>query len=218
MFLRVLVAVLALSVPTVAHADPFTVLPNGELVFNVSLSTSAVFTCGAVVQCTGSGTNAITLHSGSGTATFTFTGLNTSMAVGNTTIPVTLGTFTGSTTTGFALPGPLNPNFTLLSMRFTLSHSSPVAAANTIGWNFNPSFTRFGEDSPTYTGLPVGAQPPQFHYSSIIYTFRVFPLTLPLNGSQDLVADVGVVPEPASLLLVGVGFVGIIARRRTRMP
>ena len=217
MLLRVFVAVLALSVPTVAHADPFTVLPNGELVFNVSLSTSAVFNCGAVVQCSGSGTNAITLHSGSGTATFTFTGLNTSMAVGNTTIPVTLGTFAGSTTAGFALPGPLNPNLTLLSMRLTLSHSSPVAASNTIGWNFNPLFTRAGEDSPTYTEFPVGAQPPQFQYSSIIYSFRVFPLTLPLNGSQDLVADVGAVPEPATLLLVGGGFVGVMLRRRKRL-
>lgn len=217
MMLRVSVLVLvALSASTAASADPFTILPNGDLVFNTSLTTSGVFTCGSAVQCTGSGTNAITLQSGSGTASFTFTGLSTSVAVGNVALPITLGTFQGSMTAGFALPAGLHPAVALFSMRFMLSHSSPVAASTTSRWNFNQAFTRAGEDSATYAALPVGAQPPQFHYSSIIYSFRVFPLTLPLNGSRDLVADVGVVPEPASLALVGGGLLGVMVRRRKR--
>jgi hypothetical protein len=208
--------IVALSASTIAHAEPFTILPNGDLVFNVSLKTTAAFACGSVVSCTGSGTNSITLHSGSGTATFTFTGVSTSIVVGNTTVPVTLGTFEGSTTPGFVLPEPLNPNVRLLSMQFTLSHTSPVAETHNLVWRFGPSFTRMGEDSPTYLGMETGRQPPQYHYTSLIYTFRVFPLTLPLNGSRNLVADVGAVPEPASVVLVGSGLIGAILRRRKR--
>ena len=204
-------AFLVLVCSTAAHAEPFTILPNGDLVFNVALSTNGLFTCGSVVSCTGSGTNSITLESGQGTATFTFTGTSTSFAVGNTTIPVTLGTFTDSTTAGFAVPD-LNPNLALFSFGLTVSHSSPVAASAGIGWQFNSGFRRITEG--TYFALPTGPQPPQFHYGPIIYTMRVFPLTLPLDGSRDLVADVGVVPEPASLILVGSGLLATVLRRR----
>jgi uncharacterized membrane protein len=74
---------LVLVCSTAAYAEPFTILPNGDLVFNVSLSTNGLFTCGSVVSCTGSGTNSTTLQSGEGTATFSLTGVSTSFAVGN---------------------------------------------------------------------------------------------------------------------------------------
>jgi hypothetical protein len=210
-FLLVLVALSATPAP--ADAEPFTILPNGDLVFNVSLSTSATFHCASVVSCTGSGTNAITLQSGSGTATFTFTGVNTTAVIGNTTVPVTLGTFEGSTTSGFATEG-LNQNATLMYLTLTLAHTSPVIASSSVTWGFVPSFGRAG--GLNYFQLPVGPQPPQFHYSSIIYTTRADGLTLPLNGSLDLVADAGAVPEPTCFALVATGLVGAIWRRRRR--
>jgi hypothetical protein len=208
--------VVALSASTIAHAEPFTILPNGDLVFNVSLSTTGLFTCRTAVTCTGSGTDAITLHSGSGTATFSFTGVNTSAVIGNRTVPVTLGTFEGSATPGFSLPDGIPPSWVLFSFSFNASQSSPVAASNGVTWDFNQRFRRYGEGSPTYLPLPTGPQPPQFHYSAIYYTFRVFPLELPLNGSRTLVADAGAVPEPASMVLVGSGLIGAILRRRKR--
>jgi len=45
---------------------------------------------------------------------------------------------------------------------------------------------------------------------------RVFPLVRPTNGSEDLVADVGVVPEPASMVLAGTGLIAAFFRRRKR--
>src|SRR5580765_4318036 len=65
-------------------------------------------------------------------------------------------------------------------------------------------------------GTFIRAQPPQYHYSAIIYTMRVFPLVLPTNGSEELVADVGVVPEPASMVLAGTGLIAAFFRRRKR--
>lgn len=208
-------AFVALLTSTVARAEPYTILPNGDLVFNVIATATGSFQCASVVPCTGSGSS-ITLHSGGGTATFSFTGLNASFAAGNTTIPVTLGTFEDSTTDGFSLPGTLNPMATLFFFNFAISHSSPAPGSDSVFWGFNSSFMRFGEGGRTYLQLPIGSQPPQYHYTGIIYTMQVFPLTLPLNGTKDLVGDVGVVPEPASIALVGTGLIAACRRRRRK--
>jgi PEP-CTERM motif-containing protein len=207
---------LFLSSSTTARAEPFTVLPNGDLVFDASISTNGLFTCGTVVACTGSGTNSITLTSGGGTATFLFTAVSTSFVVGNSTIPVTVGTFTDSTTPGFLLPDNININTHLFSIDVTLSQSSPAVGLDRVNWGFNRTFTRFGEGMRTYFQLPIGSQPPQYHYTSIIYSLRADEFTLPTNGSKDLVADTGVVPEPTSLVLAGTGLVGALYRRRKR--
>ena len=206
---------LILMASKTARAEPFTILPNGDLVFNVSASTTGVFTCGSAVACTGSGTDSITLHSGSGTATFTFTGASASAAVGNVTVPMTLGTIEASTTAGFLLE-PLNVNTQLFGLAFTLAQTSPAPGSGLLRWTFGPAFSRIGEEAQTYLVMPTGPQPPQFHYTSIIYTMRVTGFTLPANGSRDIVADVGAVPEPTSLLLVSTGIVGAICRRRLR--
>jgi hypothetical protein len=48
----------------------------------------------------------------------------------------------------------------------------------------------------------------------IVYTVRPFPFSLPGHGSLNLVADVGVVPEPGTMLLVGSGIAALIGARR----
>src|SRR5690349_12609136 len=113
-------AFLLLATSTTAYADPFTVLPDGSVVFDVSMSSSGLFTCGSVLACTGSGTNSITLTSG-GTATVAFTGVSSSFQAGNVTVPVTIGTFTTTTTANFMVPDTVNINAHLFSVDLMLS-------------------------------------------------------------------------------------------------
>lgn len=75
--------------PVKASAEPFEVLPEGEVVFNVAATTSGIFTCLSYpapiggVPCIGSGTSSVTLGSGANTTTLTFHGIDsTFQAVG----------------------------------------------------------------------------------------------------------------------------------------
>src|SRR5918996_921035 len=100
---RTILALIALSALSagVAHADPYTVLPNGDVVFNTVMTSSGAFTCLRTVPCTGSGTSSITIGSGANTATMTFAGVNTSFQAGNIAKSVSVGTITASAPNGF---------------------------------------------------------------------------------------------------------------------
>ena len=50
----------------------------------------------------------------------------------------------------------------------------------------------------------------------MIYSFQI--PGIPMNGMATITAEAGVVPEPATMLLVGIGLVGAAARRKALQP
>jgi hypothetical protein len=213
-------ATLAVLVPKAA-AEPFAILPDGSLVFNAAFVTSGVFWCG-VVPCTGSGTSTVTIGSGTQTTTITFRGVEATAQVGNVVTPVSLGTFEAiASDPAFRFPPhPQNPNAAALYFDLSLSHTSPVPATTRTTYFFGPGG---GLDLPllqarsNWLGAPVGPNPPGFNYTQIIYTLSPFPFSIAGSGLTDLSADAGVVPEPATMALVGTGLaIGAWAGRRRR--
>lgn len=55
---------------------------------------------------------------------------------------------------------------------------------------------------------------PGFNYSRVVYSFNATGSTIRGNGATDFTADVGVVPEPGTIVLVALGLVGAFVRRR----
>lgn len=208
-----------------ARADPYTILPSGELAFNVVLTTSGVFTCLRGIPCTGSGSNSITVGTGSDTATLTFLGVtNKSFRATNVSTPVFLGLFDASSSPGFTWPTYTNPRVSVLQFDLRLAHApdSPIAAVGGQSWGFGPGggaslplLTSFG-GSGDHAFLPAGPNPPGFNYTAIAYTFTPYPFMMPSNGSLALSADVGAVPEPGTIVLLGLSLAGAAYVRRRR--
>jgi hypothetical protein len=200
-----------------AAAEPFTILPDGSLVFNAAVSSSGAFRCSRFISCTGSGTDTVTIHNGSDSATLTFQGVETAAEIGGhelTTVP--LGRIASSASTDFIFPDLGHPSNEVLWLTLSVEQTSPVADVGRVGWGFVPrgsvlEVLRGGD----YFLLGAGPNPPGHGYF-FVYTVRDVPFRLPANGAVDIVADAGAVPEPATLLLITTGMAGVgWARRRS---
>lgn len=212
--------------PAGAQAEPFTVLPDGSLVFHAQLSTQATFRCREPsflpVPCLDSVPGQVVLGSGADTLTLTFTGRDTAITVGNILVPVTVGTIESSVTGGgITYPSPPNRNAWLVGLDFSMTQSAPQPAGPVgFSWFFGPgngTVLPLLEAVFNYAAFPTGPNPPGYEYTDIVYTVPHFNIP-GFTGTVDVTAQAGVVPEPATLLLVGSGLVGAaFARRRKRM-
>jgi len=188
-----------------ASADP--------VLFNADVTTSGVFGCLKEPACVASGSS-VTLGSGADAVTLTFTGVNTSIAITNTAQPFSLGTLSASSSAA-TFPTRTNPILPIVGFVLTLTHDTPVAASDTLRMRFGPGgMTELPFlQGNTYMSLPTGLTTPGQNYPVVIYSLSPFQFSVPMNGSVDVTADVGAVPEPATLLLVGFGLAGAAARR-----
>jgi hypothetical protein len=198
-----------------AEADPYTILPNGELAFNVSFHTEGSFICSPRF-CDGSGTNSITLGTDP-TLTLTFNGADRTVQLpAYKSTLMDLGEFvTVASGPGFTFPTTLNPVWPVIEFQFSMTHSSPVPWHRNVTFNF-----RHGGQPTITTGFhfitfPTGPNPPGFEYTKIIYSF-VGPVLPGTTAVTPLQVKAGVVPEPTTMVLVGSGLLGVLYRRRQK--
>ena len=193
-------ALCAVFAPRPAEAEPFTV--------TIPLATSGAFFAipyGPDFTAEGAG---IRFTNETGSAVVSFTGVDTMITVTNSTTTVTLGRFDVVGDAGFRFPVNLaNPELAIVGFFFGATFGS---YSDGLRWAWGPGgSSTLHQQGPWDFGALTDEWAP---YDAINFSVNAPPLEL--NGSTLLTADVGLVPEPSTMLLLGSGLVAAFARRR----
>src|SRR6266851_6973042 len=142
------------------------------------------------------------------------------IANGGSVVPI--GEFVTASSSGSTFPVvPSSPHAPLVGFPISIMQSSPTAGASSNSFDFGEGGGGTGLPLlgfPNYLQLPIGPQPSGYHYSALVYSFDPYPFSLTTtNGVLDLEANLGAIPEPTTLVLLGTSLTGLgLARWRQR--
>ncbi len=221
-------AIVAAMVPLCAapaHAYGWVRLPNGKLAFQTDYTSSAMFTCSKwiVVGSCSAVANSVTLTNGGSQLTLSWQPSTSPLSLGfYSAPPFVMGTIskTVSGSGPFVLPTLANPKGPLFDMKFDITTDAfPPSGSQAIFFSFviqSPTMLRVGGNSTWHQLGWLRASPSQSGSAWIHVRTPSFDTS---EGEVDVFATSGIsTPEPASLLLLGSGLVGVagIVRRRSR--
>ena len=201
------IAVCCVLAPVEVRAEPFEV--------PVTVATSGAFNCISYGPCfIGEGTNQITFSTATGTAVITFTGVNeTFLATNEESRRVVLGQFDVTASPAFTFPVNLaNPDLPIFQFRMT---AQGLSDSGGIFWAFGPGGgTTLLQQVGGYN-FSVSPDADPSPWAGVV--FEAVPAAIVANATTDLQADIGLIPEPTTILLIGTGLVGSALARRRRV-
>lgn len=224
---------LTLTAARGAAAQGWMQLPSGDYGYATGLTSTGLFTCGPSnnlpvgASCAATG-NSVTLGNGSAFLTLNFTGLSQNIVATNVRERLGLGTVT-KTFSGsgpFTFPLTLNQDAAaayLFTFRVNLATTSPIATSGGVTMGYfgrSPSTLVYNccDYFGTYTALGLAAAPPGVRYTAMVFDRFEAPVFTLDNTPIAVGAQVGLVPEPATVVLTGAGLAaaGLATARRRR--